>query len=354
MVVLAFLIATFFIDPFAAAVGMPTQGELKVGAIITGLLGAACCLFEFSIGTVRRHNAFLKAACSRETRSLHGGGAGSTSPPLASTAEVQAPLPPLELAPTRSPRRSVDSSGSADGGDGRRSGGGRRGGDQEESVQLITADGGSADIHAAGRSDDGTASHHPVPIPSHLESRLPWPTTPTPRGFRLGDGSASSLFGVAVAFATLAVTAGMGIVITKYGWLWLPCCCTCQLVSDALCHCNRDRYFEEYAGLSSFGYAAVDQVMLPFTLMPVVYLANRYPTVALWLGDQPGPGTHTHTARWLLLLCCGGRLFSSMFGAHTHSATLCSNGEGYMERDKPAHIGNACGVMVLARMGCLT
>lgn len=67
-------------------------------------------------------------------------------------------------------------------------------------------------------------------------------------------------------------------------------------ISDALCHCNRDRYFEEYAGLSSFGYAAVDQVMLPFTLMPVVYLANRYPTVALWLGDQPGPGTHTHSS----------------------------------------------------------
>ena len=264
MVVLAFLIATFFIDPFAAAVGMPTQGELKVGAIITGLLGAACCLFEFSIGTVRRHNAFLKAACSRETRSPHGGGgAGSTSPPLASTAEVQAPLPPLELAPTRSPRRSVDSSGSADGGDGRRSGGGRRGGDQEESVQLITADGGSADIHAAGRSDDaGTASHHPVPIPSHLESRLPWPTTPTPRGFRLGDGSASSLFGVAVAFATLAVTAGMGIVITKYGWLWLPCCCAAIWFLMPCVTATHARYFEEYAGLSSFGYAAVDQVML--------------------------------------------------------------------------------------------
>jgi hypothetical protein len=81
---------------------------------------------------------------------------------------------------------------------------------------------------------------------------------------------------VAFAWGVLAVTAGIGIVCTTY--------------------------FEQEAGLGMFGYAAIDQVLLPFTTLPLLALATVSPALATALGE-PETGRHqgvmaTAAATW--------------------------------------------------------
>ena len=73
------------------------------------------------------------------------------------------------------------------------------------------------------------------------------------------EAAPTHLAAVAVAFLTLALTAGIGIVCTTY--------------------------FEQRAELQMFGYAAVDQVLLPFTTLPFVALATRWHGLARFLGE---------------------------------------------------------------------
>lgn len=82
-----------------------------------------------------------------------------------------------------------------------------------------------------------------------------------------GRGSASALpvelstpaWAIALAWFVLAGTAAIGIVCTTV--------------------------FEHWYGLTSFGYAAVDQVLLPFTTLPVTLLAVKLSWLADLLGE---------------------------------------------------------------------
>lgn len=80
-----------------------------------------------------------------------------------------------------------------------------------------------------------------------------------PRGADAAVRIQTSPLAVAVAWTVLAVTAGIGIVCTTY--------------------------FEQEAGLGMFGYAAVDQVLLPFTTIPLLALASAWPVLATALGE---------------------------------------------------------------------
>jgi len=64
---------------------------------------------------------------------------------------------------------------------------------------------------------------------------------------------------VGVAFFVLALTAGIGIVCTTY--------------------------LEEQCDITMFGYAAADQIMLPVTSLPLVWLAAAWPGLAKVLGE---------------------------------------------------------------------
>ena len=64
---------------------------------------------------------------------------------------------------------------------------------------------------------------------------------------------------IVVSFAILALTAAIGIVITMY--------------------------FEHTAGLNSFGYAGIDQIMLPITTLPVIAAACHWHSFAVLLGE---------------------------------------------------------------------
>ena len=64
---------------------------------------------------------------------------------------------------------------------------------------------------------------------------------------------------VAAAFAILALTAGIGIVVTTY--------------------------FEHRAGLNMFGYAAVDQVLLPITSVPLAWALYQCPAALRAIGE---------------------------------------------------------------------
>ena len=64
---------------------------------------------------------------------------------------------------------------------------------------------------------------------------------------------------LSVAWLILALTAGVGIV--------------CTVV------------MERQMGIGAFGYAAMDQVLLPFTTLPLTIAAVRWPSVADWIGE---------------------------------------------------------------------
>lgn len=47
-----------------------------------------------------------------------------------------------------------------------------------------------------------------------------------------------------------------------------------------------------------FGYAAVDQVLLPFTTLPVLWLCNAYAPLRRFVGEPPGElSTPVHIAQ---------------------------------------------------------
>jgi hypothetical protein len=67
---------------------------------------------------------------------------------------------------------------------------------------------------------------------------------------------------VFVAFVVLALTAGTGIVFT--------------------------RYFEERMGFNMFGYTAADQILLPASTVPLALVASAWPSLANAIGEPDG------------------------------------------------------------------
>jgi len=240
LVVLAFVLSTFCIKPFSAIAGLGTEGEgvIEPSAVVAGVVGAALCMVELPNATAWR-------VCGRMCPCW--------------VVRMRTCWERLLL-----PRRRDDTSCSpCTNGIAmtRRAGDGSTHFDDRSHAAPGTGDGQFLAVVAAGTDDDdGNEDTALVPAtgpsPSDGDARLDHATTGT------------SPLGLLVAWLVLAGTAGIGIVIT--------------------------RYFED-VGISNFGYAAVDQVLLPFTTLPVLALACWSPKLALFLGEPTSQSS---------LLCC--------------------------------------------------
>jgi len=133
---------------------------------------------------------------------------------------------------------------------------------------VITADStGERAIPPMSEAHDGTSTHDHDH--EHVALVVTRHASPSTESLSLAHSTTgTSALGLAIAWVLLVVTAGIGIVIT--------------------------RYFE-LVGVSNFGYAAVDQCLLPFTTLPVLAVAVHSPWLSSLLGEpiEQGPlGVH--------------------------------------------------------------
>lgn len=236
LVVLAFLVASFFIDPFQQLVGLPKEHALDAGAVVSAVLGTLLCLAQLSLpvahavltrnfwaGFVRAPAAACAQLCEGSSSSVGGLRGGSPD-----SATAYAALTPPSPIPSKADRGAVQTQAEHD----FASNGTQDQGEQDSSIELrpmLMED-------PPQEADGGGAA----------SSRMP------------ASGAVHTL-GVLAAFGVLALTAGIGIVITTY--------------------------FEKRAGLNMFGYAAIDQVLLPVTSLPIAWLLYQWPAALHLLGE---------------------------------------------------------------------
>lgn len=287
LVVLGFLAASFLVDPFQQVVGLESGAHIPPGAVVLGTLGALLCVGELPLTSANAALARLRAfaagcfescpGCSRHCRSLcaTGGGSCAYSPvPLGSEgagdaydedrAEKQLPLSPSSSEPA-SAGSSLSSTTAASLSDtssiaafanpqplaeatataatapaanlGRRS---------YEDVPLMSSTGARAEssLHSSGSSAAAAGAHGAQT--RQTEAADSGGCCGQRCGALRGAGHGGA---VLAAFAILAITTATGITLTT----WM----------------------QARAGLSAFGYTAVDQVLLPFTTLPLVALLER-------------------------------------------------------------------------------
>lgn len=212
MVVLAFLLASFFIDPFQRIVGLPPENALDPGAVVAAIIGTLLCLAEVTVpaGNLLLTGVWWGQCCSApgEAWTALLAAVTSTCPPSTEYASLTSPAP---LTPPSSPPP------------------------EAHTAAVLPSNGALAPMGMDGSPVHGSAPKSPA-----------WRHTAA----------------VAAAFAILALTAGIGIVVTTY--------------------------FEQRAGLNMFGYAAVDQVLLPFTSLPVAWLLYQFPAALAGIGEPQG------------------------------------------------------------------
>ncbi|CAE7893527.1 unnamed protein product, partial [Symbiodinium sp. KB8] len=204
LVVLAFLLASFFIDPFQQIVGMPPERTLEAGAVVAAILGTLLCITELPAGAADQllSTAWWRGAVSSPCTALR-----ALVGPTATGAYSRLGTPPQGAAESRGDAHTTVNPS-------------RSSSDEEGGLQPMEVEGSAAQLHAV---------------------------------------SCAHTLTVAAAFAVLALTAGIGIVVTTY--------------------------FESKAGLNMFGYAAIDQILLPVTSLPVAWALYQSPTLLRALGE---------------------------------------------------------------------
>lgn len=204
LVVLAFLLASFFIDPFQQIVGMPPERTLEAGAVVAAILGTLLCITELPAGAADQllSTAWWRGAVSSPCTALR-----ALVGPAATGAYSRLGTPPHGAAESRGDAHTTVPPS-------------RSSSDEEGGLQPMEVEGSADQLHAV---------------------------------------SCAHTLTVAAAFAVLALTAGIGIVVTTY--------------------------FESKAGLNMFGYAAIDQILLPVTSLPVAWALYQSPTLLRALGE---------------------------------------------------------------------
>ena len=96
-------------------------------------------------------------------------------------------------------------------------------------------------------------------LPAHFALTAPTLSANDARPVESAPSPGGHSVGVAVAFCVLAVTTGVGVVFAAYA--------------------------ETHAGLTSFGYTAVDQMLLPFTTLPLVALLGAFAATRSMIGE---------------------------------------------------------------------
>jgi hypothetical protein len=238
LVVLAFLFGSFLVDPFQAAVGLPSGGSLPPDAVLLGLAGAALCVVDVPTAVVAR---LLPAWCVRCCRlQPRAYGALETQPPQQHGA--------AEAAADASP--SVDASTV---GEQQRSAPGRSGADSPHASDrdAFVVDTGASSMPVRSRGGGGSGGGADAASEVVIA-----PAAPAAAAGTLLHGAF-----VATAFVTLAVTTAMGLVFMTY--------------------------YEHHAGLSPFGYAAVDAGFLPATMLPLAALIDAWPLLRRLTGEPP-------------------------------------------------------------------
>jgi len=231
LVVLAFLVASFFIDPFQQLVGLPKEHALDAGAVISAVLGTLLCLAQFSLpvaqqlatkafwaSLVRSPRTTCMKTCTAADEAVATGGGGSPDSALA-------------YAPLGAQTHTVH--------------------DTDEHPATIMRD--SSDMQEQGTVG---VELRPMLLEDARGAERP-EGPPAQRGVFAGH-----TLGLLLAFSVLALTAGIGIVITTY--------------------------FEKRAGLNMFGYAAIDQILLPVTSLPIAWLLYQWPSALRVLGEPHG------------------------------------------------------------------
>jgi hypothetical protein len=267
LLVLAFLFASFLVSPFQVLVGLPGGSTIPPVAIVLGVAGALLCVMETPLEKAQR---LWDSAISHLPASWrHSAWARSFGAP-APVAGGQPHFRPLEAelaekwrakpvstpsacarftsAPSHAPavdERAPLMATSSDGVSGAHADVATRTRRHASEAAPAGLDGCGGPDYVVGTAAAAKDAQHAgrrcwcdgCVQPGCAHTAEPW----------LHAGS------VLVAFGVLAVTTGIGITLTN----WM----------------------QERAGLSSFGYTAVDQVLLPFTTLPLVALLER----VLWL-----------------------------------------------------------------------
>lgn len=193
LVVLAFLVASFGVNPLSYVVGLPVSNHLSALPVILGVVGTLLCLAELN-----------KAQASAILHHLSCGTFGQRL--SAGYSHVSDRTPETGAA-------------------------GSPGGEGQIEMEDVRVD--EANVSEIGWSSAAPADR--------------------------ARGKPMSFAGLGVAFLVLALTASSGIVITVY--------------------------YERTAGINMFGYAAMDQMLLPVTTLPVVAAACHFPKLARLLGE---------------------------------------------------------------------
>jgi hypothetical protein len=267
LVVLAFLFASFLVDPFQRVVGLTAASSLRPEAVVFGVLGSLLCSWDVP----PRWCAQLAAAVL-----------GQCPIRLASRLACLCP-PPAHASPGgKKPAHPASSPAASDGCD-------------VEEVAGETAVAAFSDAGAAGAGSGGALGAEgeqqallgsPQLVSGHGRHRVAHPLAPTasspsssgaltPSQGGAGDGTGSGstppagpqppcalvshALGVAAAYVVLAITTGIGVTMATY--------------------------FEQTAGLTSFGYTAIDQVLLPFTTVPLAAVLDASVRLRAMVGE---------------------------------------------------------------------
>jgi hypothetical protein len=203
LVVLAFVLASFFIAPFQAIVGIQGDKGTDAGASVLAVVGSVLCLAELPAPWLVRLEEL--SGLQERTKAWYR----------------LADLPPLQLpeAPPASSRKEER--------------------DEEEQAGLL--------------AEPATATMTELVLPVQESSVVPAPPADT------AVVLPQSPIALGAAWLVLALTAGVGIV--------------CTVV------------MERQMGIGAFGYAAIDQVLLPVTTLPLTMAAVRWTPLASWIGE---------------------------------------------------------------------
>ncbi|RYG56799.1 hypothetical protein EON66_01990 [archaeon] len=270
LVVLAFLFGTFLVDPFQRLVGMPTSSHLTPGAVVLGVTGTLLCIFELSLrnadrtsGAILRSIAATLRCCAPRVAGTLRRQATALSDALPQAASISTATggcyqAAAEQAPSlvHADKLFADGAYSVEVMGVNAEGSGERSDIVDESLPLVreqSISGGATAMHPASSN---------APVRQRTASALSTSTLDSPPTVDAAASASACMHSVSilVAFCVLFITTAIGIVVATY--------------------------YDVHGGLSSFGYTAIDQCLLPFTTLPLTLMLVSIPRLRSWLGED--------------------------------------------------------------------
>lgn len=257
LVVLAFLFASFLVNPFQKLFGVDEGSTLTAGPVVVGAIGALLCVLEIPL-------QYASAICGKVLNLLpcldnntcrqYGQNMGAN----------------LARSSSRLPRK------------------------QSEEPSPLVAVATGEDVTAPASETAPLIVAGMIAAPRSLFSCL---------GHWAHDA------GVLIAFVVLALTTAVGISLTTF--------------------------MQAKAGLTSAGYTAVDQVLLPFTTLPMVAAINRFAFCRRVIGE-PAWSSESECAPsfWQIVKRTWGEVTARPSSTSHSSATVTSSSGGRRDEDR--------------------